>query len=151
MFLLTTKLTFLWIVHMSLSSLRWNVQRRDAGRSEVTALGKTHSAAWNTMFDTCSEGYFKTLKIPLLRDRLLSEDDVDSGRVVAVVNQALVRNYFPNDDPIGQSFKLNAFDQIAQRPYWKNRPREPGRCPKTKTPDQVEAHFSTKKVYRTIK
>jgi len=23
-----TKLTFLWIVHMSLSSLRWNVQRR---------------------------------------------------------------------------------------------------------------------------
>jgi len=82
------------------------------------------------MFDTCSEGYFKTLKIPLLRDRLLSEDDVDSGRVVAVVDQAFVRNYFPKDDPIGQSFKLNALDQIAQRPYWKNRPREPGRCPK---------------------
>jgi putative ABC transport system permease protein len=89
----------------------------NAGRSEVTVPGKTHSEAWNTMFDTCSEGYFRTLKIPLLRGRLLSEDDVDSGRIVAVVNQAFVRNYFPNDDPIGQSFKLNVFDQIAQTPH----------------------------------
>jgi putative ABC transport system permease protein len=89
----------------------------NAGRSEVTVPGKTHTEAWNTMFDTCSEGYFKTLKIPLLRGRLLSEDDVDSGRIIAVVNQAFVRNYFPNDDPIGQSFKLNVFDLIAQTPH----------------------------------
>jgi len=89
----------------------------NAGRSEVTVPGKTHSEAWNTMFDTCSEGYFRTLKIPLLRGRLLSEDDVNSGRIVAVVNQTFIRNYFPNDDPIGQKFKFNVFDQIAQTPH----------------------------------
>jgi putative ABC transport system permease protein len=89
----------------------------DAGRSEVTVPGKTHSEAWNTMFDTCSEGYFSTLKIPLLRGRLLSEYDVDSGRFVAVVNQTFVRNYFANDDPIGHQFKFNVFDQIAQTPH----------------------------------
>jgi putative ABC transport system permease protein len=89
----------------------------DAGRSEVTVPGKTHSEAWNTMFDTCSEGYFSTLRIPLLRGRLLSEFDVDSGRFVAVVNQTFVRNYFANDDPIGHQFKFNVFDQVAQTPH----------------------------------
>ena len=89
----------------------------NAGRSEVTVPGKTHSEAWNTMLDTCSEGYFRTLRIPLLRGRLLSEDDVDSGRFVAVVNQTFVRNYFINDDPIGQRIKFNVFDQIAQTPH----------------------------------
>ena len=38
----------------------------NAGRSEVTIPGKTHSEAWDTLFDTCSEGYFATLRIPLL-------------------------------------------------------------------------------------
>jgi len=69
------------------------------------------------MFDTCSEDYFRTLRIPLLRGRLLSENDVNSGRFVAVVNQTFVRNYFTNDDPIGQRFKFNVFDQIAQTPH----------------------------------
>jgi putative ABC transport system permease protein len=89
----------------------------NAGRSEVTVPGKTHSEAWNTLFDTCSEGYFRTLRIPLLRGRLLSENDIDSGRFVAVVNQTFVRNYFTNDEPIGQKFKFNVFDQIAQTPH----------------------------------
>jgi putative ABC transport system permease protein len=69
------------------------------------------------MFDTCSEDYFRTLRIPLLRGRLLSENDVNSGRFVAVVNQTFVRNYFTNDDPIGQHFKFNVFDQIAETPH----------------------------------
>ncbi len=64
------------------------------------------------MFDTCSEGYFSTLRIPLLRSRLLSGYDADSGRFVAVVNQTFVRNYFANDDPIGHQFKFNPFDQM---------------------------------------
>jgi putative ABC transport system permease protein len=89
----------------------------NAGRSEITVPGRTHSETWNTMFDTCSEGYFRTLRIPLLRGRLFFEDDVDSGRFVAVVNQTFVRNYFISDDPIGQRFKFNVFDQIAQTPH----------------------------------
>src|SRR5712691_8923591 len=43
--------------------------------------------------------------------------NADSGRFVAVVNQTFVRNYFINDEPIGQKFKFNVFDQIAQTPH----------------------------------
>jgi putative ABC transport system permease protein len=89
----------------------------NAGRSDITIPGKTHSDAWNTLFDICSEDYFKTLGIPLLRGRLLSAEDVDSGRFTAVINQTFARNYFAGDDPIGRKFKFNVFDTIAQTPH----------------------------------
>jgi putative ABC transport system permease protein len=89
----------------------------NAGESEITIPVKAHSETWKTLFDTCSSGYFSTLKIPLLRGRLLSEDDVDNGRFVAVVNQTFVQKYFPNDDAMGQKFKLNVFDQIELTPH----------------------------------
>ncbi len=88
----------------------------NAGRSEVTVPGATHIEAWDTLFDVCSENYFKTLHIPLLRGRLLSEDDVESGRFVAVVNQTFARDYLGND-PIGRKFKFDVFDTIAQTPH----------------------------------
>jgi putative ABC transport system permease protein len=89
----------------------------NAGRSEITVPSKAHSETWETLFDVCSEGYFSTLKIPLQRGRLLSEDDVAAGRLVAVVSQAFVRHYFPTEDPIGQKFKFDVFDKIEQTPH----------------------------------
>ncbi|HKV47423.1 MAG TPA: ABC transporter permease [Candidatus Acidoferrales bacterium] len=88
----------------------------NSGRSEVTVPGTTHAETWQTLFDVCSEDYFKTLHIPLLRGRLLSRGDVDSGRFVAVVNQTFARNYLGND-PLGRKFKFNVFDTIAQTPH----------------------------------
>jgi predicted permease len=88
----------------------------NAGRSAVTVPGTTHTEAWDTLFDVCSKDYFKTLHIPLLRGRLLSDDDVDSGRFVAVVNQTFARNYL-GGDPLGRKFKFNVFDTIAQTPH----------------------------------
>jgi predicted permease len=50
-------------------------------------------------------GYFETLSIPLLRGRTIAPHDNDpKAAPVAVINQAFVRKYFPNEDPIGQYF-----------------------------------------------
>ncbi len=50
-------------------------------------------------------GYFETLSIPLLRGRTFAPRDNDpKATAVAVINQALARKYFPNEDPIGQYF-----------------------------------------------
>jgi HAD superfamily hydrolase (TIGR01509 family) len=78
---------------------------------QVTIPAKTHSERWMSMFDLCSEGYFQTLQLSLLRGRLLSESDVDSARRVAVINQTFARNYLGDGDPIGQNIKFNLFDQ----------------------------------------
>jgi putative ABC transport system permease protein len=53
-----------------------------------------------------SAGYFETLGIPLLRGRVLTENDRDGQPQVAVVNQAFVRQLLPGVDPIGRRVRL---------------------------------------------
>jgi predicted permease len=48
-----------------------------------------------------SPGYFRTMGIPVLRGRALTEHDNESAERVIVVNDALARRYFPNEDPVG--------------------------------------------------
>ena len=48
--------------------------------------------------------YFATLDIPLLHGRLLEPDDSISGAVGVVVNQAMVDQVWPEEDPIGKRF-----------------------------------------------
>ena len=84
-----------------------------SGWSEIVVPGKIHSEPWGTTFDMCSEGYFQTLDRHLLRGRLLSESDVDLARHVIVINQTFERNYFRNEDPIGQKIKFTTFEQWA--------------------------------------
>ncbi len=85
--------------------------------SEVTVPGKTHNERWDSLLEWCSEGYFQTLGVRLLRGRLLSEVDVDSARRVVVINQLLARNYFNGEDPIGKTIKFNFLDQVADAPH----------------------------------
>jgi macrolide transport system ATP-binding/permease protein len=49
-----------------------------------------------------SQGYFSTLRARLVRGRDFTDDDLPSKPPVAIINQALVRQYFPGEDPIGK-------------------------------------------------
>jgi predicted permease len=49
-----------------------------------------------------SPGYFEALRIPLRRGRLFTDRDTPDVPAVIVVNEALARRYFPNQDPVGQ-------------------------------------------------
>jgi putative ABC transport system permease protein len=82
--------------------------------SDTIIPGKPHADLWETRFEVCSDGYFQTLGLPLLRGRFFSEDDVSAARAVMVVNEAFSRQYFPKEDPLGQKVKLDVFD----RPYF---------------------------------
>ncbi len=57
-----------------------------------------------------SESFFRTLGIPLLRGRAFDETDISSQPRVAVVNETFVRAFFSNEDPIGQSFRMETTD-----------------------------------------
>jgi len=84
--------------------------------SEVVVPGKSHQEQWNSIFQLCSEGYFRTLGIRLLNGRFFTESEVESARHVIVVNQALVKKFFGNEDPIGKSIKFKLLDTTPQSP-----------------------------------
>jgi putative ABC transport system permease protein len=84
--------------------------------TEVEIPGKTHSEKWNAIFQLCSEGYFPTLGIRLLRGRPLSEAEVNDARKVAVVNQTLVKKFFGQEDPIGRRIKLTMLETEIDPP-----------------------------------
>jgi len=81
--------------------------------SDTIIPGKPHSERWETRYEMCSQGYFQTLGLPLLRGRLFSATDVDAAHYVLVVNQTFARQYFHNEDPIGRTVKL----QVLDRPF----------------------------------
>jgi predicted permease len=55
-------------------------------------------------------GYFETLRIPIVRGRALNDDDRAGNPVSVVVNQAFVRTYLADKEPIGQRFRYLGMD-----------------------------------------
>ncbi len=61
-----------------------------------------------TMIGYVSPGYFKTMGLALLRGRDFGLADRHGATEVAVVNQELARRLWPDRDPVGQRFRLEA-------------------------------------------
>jgi len=57
------------------------------------------------LFTLTSPEYFKTMGIALKRGRDFTDADVAGATMVAIVNEALVRQSFPNEDPIGRRIR----------------------------------------------
>jgi predicted permease len=51
--------------------------------------------------------YFKIMRIPLKRGRLFTAEDDEHSAAVAVIDERMAAQYFPNQDPIGQYIDLN--------------------------------------------
>jgi predicted permease len=50
--------------------------------------------------------YFRTLNVPLRQGRAVSQEDTPKSELVAVVNEALAREYFPDRNPLGQRVRM---------------------------------------------
>ncbi len=65
----------------------------------------------NAEFRGVTPDYFKCMKIPLIKGRTFTPEDRGSGRDVIVVSRELVRQYFPDIDPVGQILRFNNQDK----------------------------------------
>jgi putative ABC transport system permease protein len=52
-------------------------------------------------------GFFNSLKIPLVGGRMFTEREMREKSNVVVVNEALTKRYFPNGDALGKSLVIN--------------------------------------------
>jgi putative ABC transport system permease protein len=71
-------------------------------------------------YDDVSPSIFETFRIPLKKGRFLDAHDTETAPWAVVVNEAFVRKYFPNEDPIGQQILLR-YDPY---PVDEERPRQ---------------------------
>lgn len=51
--------------------------------------------------------YFQTMQIPLVGGRYFTSADASSAPSVAIINQALAKRYWPNQNPLGQRIRLH--------------------------------------------
>ena len=60
--------------------------------------------------------YFSTLKMPLARGRFWSSSDDGRAEPVAVINETMARQLWPNDNPLGKRVRDRSF--LDRRPQW---------------------------------
>jgi putative ABC transport system permease protein len=53
-----------------------------------------------------SPGYLETLAVPLVSGRLIDARDSRNATPVAVINQTMARDFWPNEDPLGRRFRI---------------------------------------------
>jgi len=116
-------------LYSALEGNNWGEGVRVEGRPEPGPDAQNGSS-----WDRVSPGFFETVGQPILRGRGFTAQDTATSRMVAVVNQAFVKRFFPNEDPIGHHF--GTFDRkyasnyeivgiVADAKY--NNPRDPVR------------------------
>ncbi len=80
----------------------WNEGIRIAGRPEPGPKENT-GAGWARVMP----GFFETLGAKIVQGRSIEEQDNATARPIAVVNEAFVRRFFKNQNPIGQHFGMD--------------------------------------------
>jgi len=64
-------------------------------------------------YRVCTPNYFAVMGIPLLAGRLFDAHDDAVPDAVAIVNQAMARQFWPGLDPVGRRFKLGSNPETA--------------------------------------
>ena len=75
-----------------------------AGQPEPVSAREAPDA----LFFVTSPGYLETMGIAVLRGRTFTSDDTANSDPVVVINAALAKKYFPNQDPVGQRLTIGA-------------------------------------------
>jgi len=68
--------------------------------------GKPVAEQQHARVNFISSEYFAVLHIPLLQGRLWDESETMRGAKVALINQTLARQYFPNGDALGKDVRI---------------------------------------------
>lgn len=77
-----------------------------AGRT-VLPLNERPKLSYNAV----SPNYFRTMQIPLLQGRDVSEQDIETNSWVAVINEDMARQIWSNQSPIGQVVTIDGLEE----------------------------------------
>lgn len=98
----------------------------NGGGSKLLIDGRPLEQGARVRWNLVSDGYFRSVRTPLLRGRELNDSDVSRTSPVAVVTEDFVKRYFRgNEYPIGRHIEIDILNQplppqILKAPQFKN-------------------------------
>lgn len=117
------------------SDLPWTGYDDNTGGWRYEGRPEEPNASQSARYHFASTDYFRVLGIPLLRGRTFTDNDTEPAPKVIVINNAMARKYWPNEDPIGARIDLG----FSEKPTWttivgivgdvKDRPESPSAEP----------------------
>ena len=64
--------------------------------------------------DQVATNYFQTLRVPLLRGREFNDSDREKTTQVAIINEAMAKHFWPNEEALGKRFTFFGEDQLRE-------------------------------------
>jgi predicted permease len=80
-----------------LSGATWN--------SQIAKSGAVQDG--DVFFNSIGGDYFRAMGMPMVAGRTFDERDRMDAPLTAIVNETFARRYFPNTDPLGQTFEMD--------------------------------------------
>ena len=115
-------------------------------------ISQSEQGIWSAEWYPVSEGYFETLEIPMRKGRAIDTQDRQKAQPVAVINEALARQFFPDQDPIGQQVQLDVVDDLprqiigvvgnVRQDRYQTRPQPQVYVPRTQLPSFMDMTMS---------
>ena len=115
-------------------------------------ISQSEQGIWSAEWYPVSENYFETLEIPLKEGRAINSNDRQKVQPVAMINEAMARQFFPNQDPIGQQIQLDVVDDLpreivgvvgnVRQDRYQTRPQPQVYVPRTQLPSFMDMTMS---------
>jgi putative ABC transport system permease protein len=94
------------------SGYSWNWTEYTAEGQPPAAPGEMRGAVWQSI----TPGFFRALRIPLLKGRVLTAQDGPDAPLAIVISQSMAHRIWPNQDPVGKRIK---FGRAESSEPWK--------------------------------
>lgn len=83
---------------LPMSNESWGKQFSIEGRQPPATLDQVEAVEYRQV----TPDYFKAQGVPLLKGRFFTDQDTKNSPDVVIINDAVARTFFPNEDPIGK-------------------------------------------------
>lgn len=84
---------------------------------KIVGRAKQPNDDFRARITAVSGGYAHLMRTPVIRGRMITEDDTENAPFVAVINEALARKSFPGVDPVGMQLDLGSEQTGMLKPY----------------------------------
>jgi len=84
---------------------------------EVESQPRPRGQGFGADLYVVTPGYLQALRIGMVKGRALDEHDTETGAYVALVNETMARQLWPNADPLGQRLRLSGGPPGEERPW----------------------------------